>query len=141
MTFHGPSQYAYQLLSRTVDTLATAPDDVRSRILQAYSTFHPLTPEHIPDSLRKDYEWIVIQLTKREPQIDYQGRVQKGSVEVTLQHMRNSTGVKIAEKLLQLYYAIDRYVNPRGQPTTLTNKVTKNSLFDFDASGTKKSTS
>ena len=113
MKFHGPAQYADQLLSRAVDTLATSPGDVRSRLLQAYETFHPLTPEHFPVPLRKDYEWVMKQLTKREPHIDYKGRIQKGSVEVSLQHMRNSTGVKIAEKLLQLHYAIERYVNPR----------------------------
>lgn len=113
MAFHGPAQYAHQLLARTVDILATAPGDVRSRLLQAYSTFHPLTPEHFPEPLRKDFEWVMKQLTKREPHFNYEGRVQKGSVQVSLEHMHNSTGVKIAEKLLQLHYAIDAYVNPR----------------------------
>ena len=113
MAFHGPAQYADQLLSQTVVTLATAPGDVRSRLWQAYSTFHPLTPEHFPEHLRKDFEWVMNQLTKRQPYINYEGRVQEGSVEVSLKHMRNSTGTKIAEKLVQLQYAIDRYVNPR----------------------------
>ncbi|MES2237523.1 MAG: hypothetical protein V4500_07205 [Pseudomonadota bacterium] len=53
------------------------------------------------------------QLTKRGPYINSDGEVQKGSVQVTLQHMRNSTGIKIAEKLLQLHYAIDSHVNPK----------------------------
>ncbi len=113
MTFHGPAQYAHQLLSRAVDTLATAPGDVRSRLLQAYSGFHPLTPDHFPEPLRKDFEWVIKQLTKREPYINNKGQVQKGSVQVTLEHMRNSSGVKIAEKLLQLHYAVDTYVNSR----------------------------
>lgn len=113
MTFHGPARYADQLLARTVDTLATAPGDVRSRLLAAYSTFHPLTPAHFPESLRNDFEWIIKQLTKREPYINSAGEVKKGSVQVSLEHMRNSTGVKIAEKLLRLHYAIDSYVNPR----------------------------
>ena len=113
MTFHGPAQYAHQLLSRTVDTLATAPGDVRSRLLQAYSTFHPLTPEHFPEPLRKDFEWVMKQLTNREPFLNYKGSIERGKVEVSLKHMRNSTGVKIAEKLLQLHYAIDEYVNSK----------------------------
>jgi hypothetical protein len=113
MALHGPAQYAHQLLSRAVDTLATAPGDVRSRLLQAYSAFHPLTPEHFPEPLRKDFEWVIKQLTKREPFRNHEGQIQKSSVQVSLQHMRNSTGVKIAEKLLHLHYAIDRHVNPR----------------------------
>ncbi len=113
MTFHGPAQYAHQLLSRTVDTLATGPGDVRSRLLDAFAVFHPLTPDHFPEPLRKDFEWIMKQLTKRGPYINSDGEVQKGSVQVTLQHMRNSTGIKIAEKLLQLHYAIDSHVNPK----------------------------
>lgn len=113
MTFHGPAQYAHQLLSQTVDTLATGAGDVRSRILEAYSVFHPLTPEHFPEPLRKDFEWIMKKLTKHESYITSEGKIQKGSVQVSLQHMRNSTGTKIATKLLHLHYAIDNYVNPR----------------------------
>lgn len=113
MTFHGPAQYAHQLLSQTVDTLATGAGDVRSRLWEAYSVFHPLTPKHFPEPLRKDFEWVMKQLTKREPYINSEGEIQKGSVQVSLQHMRNSTGIKIAKKLLQLHYAIDSHVNPR----------------------------
>ena len=113
MTFHGPAQYANQLLSRTVDTLATAPGDIRSRLLLAFEAFHPLTPAHFPEPLRKDFEWVMKQLTKHEPYVNYEGDVKKGSVQVSLEHMRNSTGVKIAEKLLQLHYAIEAYVNPK----------------------------
>lgn len=113
MTFHGPARYADQLLSQTLDTLATSPGDVRSRLLAAYSIFHPLTSEHFPESLRSDFDWVIKQLTKREPYINSEGEVKKGSVQVSLEHMRNSTGVKIATKLLKLRYAIDYYVNPR----------------------------
>jgi hypothetical protein len=112
MEFHGPAKYAHQLLSRAVDSLATGPGDVRSRLGAAYSTFHPLTPEHFPEPLRTDFEWVMKQLTRRDPYINHEGHVQKGSVEVSLEHMRNSTGVKIAEKLVQLHHAIDAYVNP-----------------------------
>jgi hypothetical protein len=111
--FHGPAQYAHQLLSRTVDILAIAPGDVRSRLLEAHAVFHPLTPKHFPEPLRSDYEWVMKQLTKREPLLNHKGEVWKGSVQVSLEHMRNSTGVKIAEKLLQLHYAIEEYVNAR----------------------------
>jgi hypothetical protein len=111
--FHCPARYAHQLLFQTVDSLATGPGDVRARLLIAYEIFHPLTPEHFPEHLRKDFEWVDAQLTKNEPRLNYQGLVQKGSVQVSLERMRNSSGVKIAETLLRLHYAIDAYVNPR----------------------------
>ncbi len=113
MTFHGPAQYAHQQLSRAIDTLATSPGDIRSRLLLAHESFHTLTPEHFPEQLRKDFEWIMNQLTKRGPYINYKGEVQKGSVQFSLEHMRNSTGTKIAEKLIELHYAIENYVNPK----------------------------
>ena len=113
MAIHGPAKYAHQLLSSAIDTLATGPGDVRSRILEAYLTIHPLTPEHFPAPLREEYAWVLRQITRHGPQIDYMGRIRKGAVEVSLAHMRNSTGVKIAQKLLALHYAIDSHVNPR----------------------------
>lgn len=111
MTFHGPTQYAHQLLSQTVDLLATGAGDVRSRLLEAYSVFNPLTPEHFPEPLRKDFEWVMKKLAKCGPYINTEGEIIKGAVQVSLEQMRNSTGVKIAKKLLQLHYDIDRYVN------------------------------
>ena len=110
---HGPAQYADQLLSRALVTLATAPGDVRSRILEAYASFHPLTTEHFPENLREDFEWVMKKLTRHPPRIDYLGRIQKSSVEVSLERMQNSTGVKIAQKLVQLQYAVDAHVHPR----------------------------
>ena len=111
MTFHGPARYAHRLLIMTVDTLATAPGDVRSRLWEAYQAFNPLTPEHFPEPLRKDFEWVMKQLTRYESYADNEEVIQKGLVQVSLKHMRNSTGVKIAQRLLKLHYAIDEYVN------------------------------
>ena len=113
MEFHGPARYAHQLLFQTIDSLATGPGDVRARLLVAYETFHPLTPAHFPVHLREDFEWVIAHLTKNEPRLNCEGFVQKSSVQVSLKRMRNSTGVKIAETLLRLHYAIDAYVNPR----------------------------
>ena len=113
MEFHGPARYVHELLFQTVNSLATGPGDVRARLLLAYEIFHPLTSEHFPVHLREDFKWVIAQLTKVAPRLDYQGLVQKSSVEASLQRMRNSTGVQIAESLLRLHYAIDEYVNPR----------------------------
>lgn len=110
MKRHGPAWYAHQLLSQTVDSLAVGPGDVRSRLLNAYQIFHPLTPEHLPEHLRDDFKWVMNQLTSRDPRTNSVGDVFKSNVQVSLEHMKNSTGAKIAERLLRLHYAIESYV-------------------------------
>ena len=113
MTIHGPSNYANQQLSKTIYTLATSPGDVRLRILQAYKSFHTLTSDHFPEELRKDFEWVMKQLEKQAPVIDYDGRIQKSKAQVSLERMRNSTGVKIAEKLFKLHQDIEFHLNQK----------------------------
>ncbi|BCB26999.1 hypothetical protein SKTS_18850 [Sulfurimicrobium lacus] len=95
--------YADEKLSRAVRLLAVLPGDVRSRLLNAFMEFHPLTEADFPPKLRKHYRWVMKQLTKRGPMLDYKGEVYRGSVEHTLSHIRNSTGAKIAERLVMLH--------------------------------------
>lgn len=113
--FHGPSVYADQVLSRAVRILAVGSGDVRSRLLTAYSDFHPLTPLHFPEVLRQDFEWINQQLTRRGPKLGHDGEVKMGSVEWTLRNIRRTTGVKIAQRLVFLQEAVERYVHSRGE--------------------------
>jgi hypothetical protein len=96
-----------------LDSLATGAGDVRERILTAYSSFHPLKESDFPEHLREDYKWVMAQLTKYGPVYDHNGNVRVGSVENTLRHIKNSTGVKIANKLLFLYHELNSYVYPR----------------------------
>jgi GNAT superfamily N-acetyltransferase len=116
VTFHGPAVYADEQLSKAIRILAVGAGDVRSRLLDAYAAqFHPLQPSHFPEHLRKEFEWVMAQLTKRGPQMDSEGNVRKGSVENTLLRMQRNTGVRIAQKLLLLHDAVDRYVRTRGE--------------------------
>ena len=113
--FHGPSVYADQVLTRAIRILAVGSGDVRSRLLTAYSDFNALTPLHFPEGLRQDFEWVTQQLTKRGPKLGHDGEVKKGSVEWTLQNIRCTTGVKIAQRLVFLQEAVERYVRSRGE--------------------------
>jgi hypothetical protein len=114
MTFHGPAVYASEQLLKVINILATDPGDVRSRLLAAHESFHPLTPDHFPEHLREDFSWVMAQLTTQQPQLDHEGNVRKGRVQVSLGRIRNSTGAKIAQRLLALHYAVDAYVDSRG---------------------------
>ena len=104
-------QYAREKLEAALRTLATGAGDVRSRLQEAYEVFHPLRRDHLPDELKQDHDWIMTQLTKHKPSRNYRGDVVKGSVEVSLGRMRNSTGVKIAKRLL---YIRDRLVERKN---------------------------
>src|SRR5688572_8214537 len=95
--------YANEKLSNSMRILAESPGDVRSRLLKAFMQFHPLKEEDFPPKLRRHYRWITKQLTKRGPVYNHRGEVWIGSVENTLRHVRNSTGSRIAERLLRLH--------------------------------------
>ena len=119
MDTYGPSAYAYEKLLAALDSLATGPGDVRERLLVAYQSFHPLKEAHFPQHLRKDFRWVLEQITKYGPVYDYKGRLDRGSVEETLRRIKNGTGVKIASKLLRLYHALDAYVRRHDVPSNL----------------------
>ena len=99
----GSPGYAFEKLSVAMETLATGPGDVRSRLLDAYSTFHPAGEKDFPEHLRADWRWVYAQLTRYGPILDYKGNVDRGSVENTMNRIQRSTGVKIAKKLVYLH--------------------------------------
>ena len=96
----GLHSYALEKLEAAVRALAIGPGDVRSRLWDAFMVFNPLKEAHFPDNLKSDYRWVMSQLTKYGP--EGEGKRKKGSVQVSLSRMRNSTGVEIAKRLLYL---------------------------------------
>jgi hypothetical protein len=94
--------YARQKLSSAVEILATGPGDIRSRLMMAFLECAVLRTIQFPPELQSDWQWIRDQLTKHEPILRADGRVRKGSVEVTLSRMRNHTGSKIAKRIFDL---------------------------------------
>lgn len=95
--------YAKEKLWDAIQSLAIGPKDVRARLIRAYLSCHTLRPEHFPDELKKDWQWIVKQLTRYEPIYNHKGEVRIGSVENTMNMIKNTTGSKIAGKILYLY--------------------------------------
>ena len=95
--------YADEKLSKAIRLLAILPGDVRSRLLSAFMEFHTLNDADFPPHLQRHYQWVMKQLTKCGPVLDNKGKVYRGSVEHTLSRIRNSTGAKIAERLLMLH--------------------------------------
>jgi hypothetical protein len=99
--------YAFEKFSDALRSLATGPYDVRQRLRSAYLHFRPVKKKDLPEQLQNDYQWILNQLTRFEPSIGRDGKVVRGPVEETLSRIRNSTGTKIAERILNIYHELN----------------------------------
>jgi hypothetical protein len=95
--------HAWEKFYLAVDELATGRGDVRSRLRAAY--FHLKIIHHleIPKNLLRDYNWIIRMLTRREPR-----RESDTPVKASTEQMRNSTGVKIAKRILSVERSLHR---------------------------------
>ena len=113
MSIHGPAHYALEKLAQTADFLAVGEGDVRSRLAAAFSIFAYLKVDDFPEHLRKDFEWVIVQLTRFGPRYDHQGKQVEGSVDHTMHRIQNRTGRKIAARLVYLYHEIESHVYPR----------------------------
>lgn len=96
--------YAQEKLYVAIRSLAIGQGDVRTRLVDAFMSFHTLKEDDLPPKHRKDWRWIITQLTKHGPICDYKGKIYKGSVENTMSKIRNSTGLKIATKIVDIGY-------------------------------------
>lgn len=99
------SYYALEKLGAAIDELAVGEGDVRTRLEAACISIAAVSEDDFPESLRKDFKNIVEALTK------HPGRHrQEGAVHRTLARMRNSTGSKIARRILDLESRLDGFV-------------------------------
>jgi hypothetical protein len=94
--------YASGLFSTAVYLLAVGPGDIRSRLEEAFNEIIPIQASLLPDGIRKDYQWICDQLTKKEPRFNGDDRLS-----ATLYRMHKSTKVKIAKRI----YELNRRIN------------------------------
>ena len=99
--------YAYEKFNDALNSLATGPDDVRQRLRSAYWHFRPVGKKHLPVQLQNDFQWILNQLTRFGPIVGRDGKVLCSAVEETLSRIRNSTGSKIAERILHIYHQLN----------------------------------
>ena len=95
--------YARQKLRETIYSLAIGPGDIRKRLTHAYNGFFNLKKTDFPENLQLDWEWIQKELKKFGPIIREDGSIFRGAVENTCNRIKNKTGVKIAEKMLNIY--------------------------------------
>lgn len=99
-------KYAIEKLTNALECLATHPGDARERVASAYLVCAGLRVEDLPEKSKKDWLWIISELTKRGPLTNYTGEVWRGSIENTMKSARKSTASKIAKKFFQIYWAV-----------------------------------
>lgn len=87
--------YAKRKLGEAIECLVTGSGDVRSRLLVAHKKLLALSEDDFPSELVAEYNQIKSEF------------IRCGTVAVTLREIRNATGSKIAERILNLKARID----------------------------------
>jgi len=124
--------YASEKFMSAVHILAMGRGDVRSRLLSAWNgPLWVLTPEHLPEKLRKDFLWIEKQLhryaefwpgqlkdlqKKERADNTFKERfahLYPDPVEATLRRIKNKTGSEIAVRIFSVYDSLESIV--RGE--------------------------
>ena len=105
------ADYLLESFPEAVRGLACGEGDARDRVRIAHRSIHHLQPEHFPESIRADFEWVRKQLTKRDPErssvevfeVDGQTFPVEGLIDANLRKMKNRTAAKIADRIYTIY--------------------------------------
>lgn len=100
--------YLLESFPKAARHLAAGEGDARQRVWLAYLAIHHLQPERLPEGLRKDFEWVMKQLTKRNPErrslVRHDGLLyDEGLIEANLRTMQNRTASRIADRIFTMY--------------------------------------
>jgi len=83
----------------SVEELCIGKGDVRQRLKDAVLILLPLQARDFPACLQKDFEWVVKESSKYEsPHPKF-----RGNLDETMRRIRNTTGQKIAQRILSIY--------------------------------------
>src|SRR5688572_12869607 len=89
-------------LHAALHRLAVMEGDVRARLKSANFYLRQLHEGDLPAEMWEEVEAIRHQLTRRGPVIGEDGEVWQEAIDHTLEHMRNRTGRRLAERIFQL---------------------------------------
>lgn len=98
--------YVIEKLTTALDCLATHPGDARHRLIAAWGSLHKLDVADFPDEYKKDWQWVVGELTKYGPLVRCDGMLIRGTVENTMPRRKNKTASRIATKIYELYWQL-----------------------------------
>lgn len=98
--------YAVEKLTNAVLILISHPGDARQRLGDAFLSIQTLQASDFPPGLQGQWLWVVKEMTKFGPVIDYNGEAVRGAVENTMRRIRNRTASKIIKVINDLYWAV-----------------------------------
>lgn len=101
-----PYHYTVEKLTTTLECLITHPGDARERLTAAFLALHTLSEKDFPPEHRKKWRWVMKELTKFGPLLDYKGDVWRGSVENTMRRVRKQTASRIIKAIYELYWVV-----------------------------------
>jgi hypothetical protein len=93
-----------------VQTLCVGRGDVRARLVDAGMQLTPLMTSEFPEELQSDFDWVMHQLTQHPARHQHEG-----TIEASMARIKRKTGVKIAERILRMFWRIQEL---RGFPVT-----------------------
>ena len=91
--------YALEKLGSAVQSMATDPADIKTRLWHAYLIFHTLSEKDFADEYKEDWNFINNKLKTEEPSYDQKGDVTTGRVQNTLSKLSENSCIAIAEKI------------------------------------------
>lgn len=98
--------YKVEKLTNALTCLATHPGDARHRLISAWGSLQKLEESDFPNEYKKEWKWIVRELTKYGPLRSPSGEVIRGAVENTMRRRTNKTASKIAARIYELYWQL-----------------------------------
>lgn len=94
-------------LNRIVCTLATDIGEIKPRLSKALRNSLILESD-FPDDLKGEWRSLRTELEKRGPMLNLDGSVYMRADQNTIRRMRKATASRIAERLIDLYFALNR---------------------------------
>ena len=102
--------YLLESFPRAVRHLVTGEGDARKRLWSAYVAIRHFQPEHMPEYLREDFEWVSRQVRKRDPErqdvVSGSTIHEEGLIQANIRTMQNRTASKIADRIYTMYEKI-----------------------------------
>jgi len=102
------SDYALEKLNSFLESMASGPLDVRKRISNSFSIIQRLTINDFSELHKQEWTEISNDLRKKGPLENNSGMIVYGSVENTMLNIRNVTGSKIVERIINLRNDLER---------------------------------
>ena len=98
--------FAKEKISAAVYSLATGRGDIKERLWNSFSGFHPLKESDFPDDLKDKWNDLKGRLTSEEPKYNSDGNIGTGKVENTINKISIDDCLEIAELICILDYEI-----------------------------------